>query len=145
MNLGSTKIGVLMAVFACLIVGGIWSGVSGAGPSTDTDGDGRADFQDNCSATSNTNQLDSSTSSGNDTDGIGNRCDADYDGNSVVGASDQTAFKLQFNKTLAGGAGYNPDMDSDDNDAIGASDLTFFKLGFNLAPGPSSCTPSGCI
>lgn len=139
MNLGFRKAGVLVAAVACLILGGVWSGVSDAGPQTDADGDTVLDFQDNCLGTSNSTQTDSAG------DGYGNKCDFDYDNNGTVGATDFNTFKGQFGKTSGGGAGYNADVDSDDNGTIGATDFNGFKGAFGGGPGPSNCTPSGCV
>jgi hypothetical protein len=138
MNLDSRKFALLTAAFAWLVLGGVWVGVSAAGPSTDTDSDTVADYHDNCTAHSNTTQIDT------DGDGYGTRCDADYDNSGSTGGPDFGTLVANFGKSL-GTPGWNPETDHDGSNATGGPDYGIMVSFFGLPPGPSSCAPSGCI
>ena len=71
--------------------------VSSLGFAVDTDGDGVDDSIDNCVSVSNADQVDT------DSDGIGNACDADDDGDNIIDSQD--AFPLN--------ASYSKDNDDD--------------------------------
>ena len=131
MNLGSTRISVLLAVFACLVLAAAWSGMSMAGPSTDTDGDTVLDYQDNCTTTSNTTQADTNS------DGYGNACDADYDNDGVVGQTDFAMFRVSYGSCVTDG-GYDPATDSNADDCTGMADFSVLFDTWGQAPGPSA-------
>jgi hypothetical protein len=97
---------------------------------TDGDGDGICDAQDNCSTRPNPDQRDSNA------DGYGNACDADYDGDGVVGGSDRLLLGQAFG-ARAGSSGYHPDFDGDGDGAIGAPEFLLLGRSFGAAPGPS--------
>ena len=105
-------------------------GTSGAGVTTDTDGDGVQDNIDNCLNASNSSQTDS------DQDGYGNACDADYDQDGFAGGTDFTAFAGAFGSTK-GDANFSYAVDCNDDGIIGGPDFTCFAAGFSngLAPG----------
>ena len=78
----------------------------------DLDGDSYADYQDNCPAEANEDQLDQ------DADGIGDACDFDRDGDGVPNPLD--AFPADPSETAdtdADGVGDNTDTD-DDGDGV---------------------------
>ena len=52
----------------------------------DADGDGIEDDSDNCASVANSDQLDT------DSDGLGNACDADDDGDNVVDSLDVVVY-----------------------------------------------------
>ena len=91
----------------------------------DTDGDGVVDSTDNCTAVANADQLDV------DADGIGNRCDGDFDQDCNVNFGDLAVMKAQF---FTPGQ-LNTDMDG--NGTTNFADLSLFKTMFFLPPGPS--------
>ena len=102
----------------------------------DQDGDGIDDAADNCLVLANLLQLDS------DADGYGNRCDADFDGNGRVGASDYGALAVAFG-SVPSDPNWNPDVDMSGNGAVGASDYGLFVGAFGSAPGPSGLACAG--
>ena len=65
----------------------------------DTDGDGVNDFEDNCRQVANSDQRDTNS------DGFGNLCDADLDGNGVVDDRDEALLQSMLNKPPGPGAG----------------------------------------
>lgn len=139
MNLGMKKFGVVTATAACLVLGGVWSSLSGAGPAPDADGDTVFDYIDNCISAGNLSQTDSNG------DGYGNACDFDYSNTGLVGNADVTLLKLNFGKNTTS-PGWNPDIDANESGAIGNTEVTGFKLQFGKAPGPSACAPGpGCV
>ncbi len=108
-----------------------------APPSTDTDGDGVADYLDNCVLVANgplipdaggNSQLDT------DGDGYGNICDGDFDNTGFVGFPDLSTFKAGFGTT-------DQLTDMDGNGFVNFADLALFKASFGAPPGPSGVAP----
>ncbi|MDH3588866.1 MAG: thrombospondin type 3 repeat-containing protein [Gammaproteobacteria bacterium] len=100
----------------------------------DTDQDGIADDADNCTIIANADQRDT------DSDGIGNICDTDLDGNCFTDFADVGIFKLAF-LAFPGDVNWNPDADFDGDDSVGFLDLSRLKEFFLGPPGPSA---TGC-
>ncbi len=104
--------------------------------SSDTDGDGVLDAEDNCLEASNAEQRDT------DRDGYGNRCDPDYNDDGLVGIPDFNALRAQFGNV-------ETDPDYDDNveltgdGAIGIPDFNVLNALFGLPPGPSGLDCAG--
>lgn len=101
------------------------------GSSSDTDGDGVPDSEDNCQTRANPTQLDA------DADGFGNRCDADLNGDCLSNVSDLFIFRDRLFQP-------DPEADFDGNGFVDLVDLTMLRALFFKAPGPSalaSCTP----
>jgi choice-of-anchor B domain-containing protein len=94
--------------------------------SLDSDGDGVADDQDNCTLVSNPDQRDTHG------DGYGNLCDPDLDNDGNVSATDLGLLRLAFFNT---GPGLDEDLNGDD--VVNVSDLAIMKLYFFGPPGPS--------
>ena len=92
----------------------------------DTDGDGVDDSLDNCTAVANPDQRDT------DSDGYGNRCDADFNNNGIVDSQDAGAVNREFGLTTA------PDHDLNGNGVIDSQDGALVKVMFGLPPGPSA-------
>lgn len=107
---------------------GAYSVLAGEPPVVDTDGDGIADTNDNCTLVGNADQLDT------DSDGYGNRCDPDFNNDYVVNAVDLAYMKVHFfsNDSLA-------DLTGDG--VVAAADLGILKVMFFAAPGPSGIAP----
>jgi hypothetical protein len=105
---------------------------------SDGDGDGVVDHADNCLDEPNPMQVDS------DGDGYGNACDADYDQNGVVGASDFNALRAAFG-TSSGDAAYRAEVDCNSDGLIGAPDFQCFKRLFGNPPGPSGLSCAGSV
>jgi hypothetical protein len=97
---------------------------------TDTDGDGVFDYQDNCQVVANPTQCDT------EGDGYGNRCDADLNHNGIVNAQDTTLFRQQLGKASPAPK-YNL-ADLNCNGAVNAQDTTLFRGLLGLPPGPSA-------
>jgi hypothetical protein len=105
--------------------------------STDDDGDGIANVEDNCTQVPNgPNDTATAGISQNDTDldGYGNMSDGDLDGSLSANFSDLVLFKAVFNTA-------DPDADLNGDSAVNFSDLVIFKGLFNKAPGPSGLAP----
>ena len=125
------KLSAFAAMFAILLWG---TAPAFAGPPPDVDGDGVADYEDNCidpSAGANPDQDDT------DADDCGNICDADYDqSGGAVGFIDLFDFLVYFGTTNAL---------HDPSEPIGTTPLSFPDLFlmldlFGLVPGPSGTT-----
>jgi len=100
--------------------------------STDTDGDGRRDGIDNCTASANPTQLDA------DHDGYGNACDADLTNDGIVNFADLARMKGVF---------FKPDELADLNGdlIVNFADLAILKKGFFKPPGPSGLSGAGHV
>jgi hypothetical protein len=103
------------------------------GAQPDFDGDGVDDLFDNCLALANTDQSDT------DLDGFGNRCDADFNDDGVVGANDVAAIAARFGLPATG----NEDFDLDSSGAVGANDIARAANSFGQPPGPSGLACAG--
>lgn len=103
----------------------------------DTDGDGIADAQDNCTLVANGPLIpDAGGNSQLDTDGdnYGNICDPDYNGDLLVNAADLADMKAVFLT-----ADSNIDLNGDGD--VNAADLAIMKTLFLRPPGPSGLAP----
>jgi hypothetical protein len=79
-----------------LILFSILISVSSLSFAADTDGDGIDDSIDNCVSVSNADQVDT------DSDGIGNACDADDDGDNVIDSQDAFPLDQRYSKDTDG-------------------------------------------
>jgi hypothetical protein len=95
---------------------------------TDSDGDGVVDGDDNCTLVPNADQRDTNG------DGFGNICDADLNNDGIVNAVDLGLFKSVFFTTDA-------DADFNGDGVVNAIDLGVLKGGFFGPPGPSGVAP----
>lgn len=91
----------------------------------DGDSDGVANSIDNCANQSNASQQDTNA------DGLGNRCDPDYDQDNSVDDVDYEIFVKCFT------VGSGPDCDHDGNGVVGASDFGIFTAFHPGPPGPA--------
>jgi CubicO group peptidase (beta-lactamase class C family) len=89
----------------------------------DTDRDGRPDLLDNCVQVANPDQRDSNNN------GIGDRCDADVNGDGIVNAVDLALLRAQFGQT-----GGPADLNGDGT--VNALDLALLRTRFGQRPGP---------
>jgi len=105
---------------------------------TDQDQDGIADALDDCLLVANPDQLDS------DQDGYGNRCDADFDGDGIVGGIDFALLRIAFG-TSVGELRWNPAIDADGDGVVGGLDFGAFRKAFGASPGPSGLGCAGTV
>jgi len=102
----------------------------------DGDGDGVADIDDNCSETPNPLQLDATL------DGYGDACDADYDGDGLVGIPDFQYLTAVYG-TVQGQPGFDPAADHNSDGAIGLPDYTYLGSAWSQPLGPSGLGCAG--
>ena len=101
--------------------------IGGPGPLVlDTDGDGVADSEDNCTLVANADQRNT------DGDAFGNMCDADFDGDGIVGFPDYGMLGTAWGTS-------DPDADFDGDGIVGFSDYGIFGASWGQPPGPSCC------
>ena len=93
--------------------------------STDLDGDGVLNAQDNCVLVANPLQRDTNN------DGFGNFCDPDIDNSGIVGFIDYSLLTSAF------GTNTEPDFDFDGDGWVNFSDIFIYILYFVQPPGPS--------
>ena len=104
-------------------------------PVVDSDGDGIADADDNCTLEANERQIDS------DGDGTGNACDGDFNDDGGVGLSDYAVFFACLYRASGGGSGPPEDPDCTESDMngdgfVGLPDYGLFMKGLGGPPGP---------
>jgi hypothetical protein len=95
----------------------------------DADQDGVADALDNCWQHANADQTDV------DRDGLGNRCDPDYDGTGLVNLLDLARFKQSFFTN-------DPTVDLTGDGFVNLLDLAIVKAFFLKPPGPGQWQPA---
>jgi hypothetical protein len=134
------KVGVLATTMFALLIGFPIASFAGLAP--DADGDGIPDVLDKCSTDSR--NATAPATCDNDTDGYGNTCDADFNQDFVVNATD---FGMFFVPAFKGSdpAPWPQGMDMDCSGAVNATDFgMFFVPKFkNLPPGSNKPGPSG--
>ena len=117
---------LLVATLALLL----WGMPALAGPAPDFDGDGFADYEDNCSLVANPAQDDT------DGDDCGNLCDGDYDNNGAVAFPDFGAFMAVFGTTDEEKVHVEPVVGG----TVAFPDFGFVIANFGSTPGPSGTT-----
>ncbi|MGH2690321.1 MAG: thrombospondin type 3 repeat-containing protein, partial [Actinomycetota bacterium] len=106
----------------------------------DTDGDAVADFRDNCVLHANPSQLDV------DTDGFGNRCDADLDQNGVFDILDVAIFCDRSGTCgWPGNPAYLSEADFDGDGALDQADFDLLLTMVAVRPGPSGLACAGSV
>jgi hypothetical protein len=113
---------------AFLVVAGLPS-MSDAGPCPDQDSDTICDPDDNCLIKFNPTQTDTNG------DGFGNVCDADWDNNGSVGATDLGLWKVHFGHVNLHAIDRDIDCVEPPNQIVGALELGCWKVCFGLPPG----------
>jgi hypothetical protein len=104
----------------------------GSAAAGDSDGDGVSDDRDNCTLVANASQVDS------DSDGIGNRCDPDFNNDCLVGYNDFVAFKSML------GSSSSPLFDLNEDGNVNWVDyLTIMKQYMSIMPGEAAA-PNVC-
>ena len=104
----------------------------GSATAGDSDGDGVSDDRDNCTLVANASQIDS------DSDGIGNRCDPDFNNDCLVGYNDFAAFKSRL------GSRSSPLFDLNEDGIVTWADyLTIMKQYILMMPGEAA-VPNVC-
>ncbi len=107
---------IAVAIIALVTCTASWPG--------DLDSDGFTDATDNCTLSANVSQLDTNG------DGIGNRCDPDFNNNGIVDSQDGALLKAAF------GSAAFPDRDLNGNGLVDSQDGALLKSWFGKAPGP---------
>ena len=112
------------------------SGASFNEAPADSDGDSWPNPFDNCLNEPN-DQMDT------DADQFGNRCDADYDNDGEVAASDVNTLRRALGQVCGGSSEPDPDLDSNDDCVIDEIDKALLEEQFGGPPGPSGviCSP----
>jgi uncharacterized repeat protein (TIGR03806 family) len=100
--------------------------------SGDGDGDGTPDSADNCVVVANPDQRDSNR------DGIGDRCDGDFNGDRKVDNVDLRIMGAALD-TAQGNGGFRRDRDLDGDFDIDLNDYRLLKRLYGKPPGPSCC------
>ncbi|MFV2058750.1 MAG: hypothetical protein ACC707_19985, partial [Thiohalomonadales bacterium] len=104
-------------------------------PTSDLDGDGVIDSQDNCTFAKNAGQQDS------DNDGFGNMCDGDLDGKgTVVDFVDYAIFGASYG-AVNGDANFKAAADFNSDGKVDFVDYSIFSGMYNKAPGPAGVVP----
>ncbi len=114
---------------------GLW-GIVRVENRPDADGDGIFDDVDNCINVANgplAGPVNGLSQCDTDGDGIGNICDADFNGNGIVDPTDFTLLKSTLGSTLA------PNQDLNCNGIVDPTDFTTIKALLGQPPGPSCC------
>ena len=75
-------------------------------------------------------------------DGLGNACDADYNGDMVVNSDDFDIFQMTYLKEQ-GDPDFNPAADSDRDGVVNGIDFDLLRSQFGTTPGPSGLTCAG--
>ena len=121
----------------CLVIAGLLAsmacaaaGVGGHLLIADTDGDGLADGEDNCTTFPDPWQRDTNR------DGFGNVCDADLNDDCTVNFLDLVIMKSFFFTN-------DPDADLNGDGVVNFGDLARMKQTFFETPGPSG-VPNAC-
>jgi hypothetical protein len=121
-----TRLGILLLISS---VSGVFPQAVPLSATDDRDGDGVVDVIDNCTARANPEQVDS------DGDAIGDACDADYDQNGTVDASDQAQLVRYMGRSERE-PGFDPRYDHDGDGVIGTKDLKILLAAKGEPPGP---------
>jgi len=130
------KVGVLATMVFATLIG--YPIASFAGLAPDADGDGIPDVLDKCTLDSRNATAPATCDS--DVDGYGNPCDADYDQNGGVNATD---FSTYFVPAFKGGSSARG-QDMDCNGTTNSADFSsYFVPKFKGALGGSVPGPSG--
>ena len=103
--------------------------VQAAAVETDGDGDGVPDSRDNCTSVKNADQRDS------DSDGYGDACDADTNGDGLVNSIDVAIVRDAFGTRGISRADVNGDG------LVNATDVAVVRKLFATRPGPSAWHP----
>ncbi|MDE0884020.1 MAG: S8 family serine peptidase [Myxococcota bacterium] len=98
------------------------------GNGADSDQDGVEDTCDNCTLLANADQRDT------DSDGYGNRCDADLNNDGLVSFPDVIQFIHAFGTT-------DPDSDFDGDGYVNFFDILVLLYSYLTPPGPSALAP----
>jgi hypothetical protein len=98
----------------------------------DTDLDARRDALDNCTLVANYDQRDTNS------DGYGNVCDADFNGDGTVNINDFNRLKARLNISPV----VDVDTDLDGNGAVNINDFNRLKSYLGKPPGPSGLHPN---
>ena len=123
----TTRAVVLVTLCIALSSGGAARSLAAPPAGLDRDADGIGDAIDNCVMQPNPGQRDT------DGDGIGNVCDADFDGDCVVGPGDGVRFAAAYG-TRDGDAGWDAEADLNGDGLVGAADWRVVLGSFGSRP-----------
>lgn len=105
---------------------------------SDSDGDGVADYADNCTFVANANQRDT------DQDGYGNICDTDLNNDGQTNAVDLGLLRVAFFGTPVL-PNWNPHADFNGDNVTNTIDLGLMRASFFGPPGPSGMSCAGTV
>ncbi len=103
---------------------------------TDIDGDGIPDINDNCINVPNANQRDTSGT------GIGNACNPDLNHDGIVNLQDLALFKIAYAAYNSPAHTYTPNADFNGDGKIDTADLAILESYMGKPPGPSALVPT---
>ncbi len=128
-NLGTTS-------SATLSIGGVSDtfSITTLGINSDTDGDGVADQQDNCTVVSNPGQLDA------DGDGYGNICDADLNNSGLVTSADYALLRPVLGQA-ASFSSMAAAADLNGSGTVTTADFGLLRARLGTLPGPRGSLP----
>jgi arylsulfatase A-like enzyme len=110
----------------------------------DRDGDGVPDAADRCIGVADPPALAGGDQADRDGDGFGDACDADFDGDGLVGALDWLRVSVAYGSSL-GEPAYDPVVDLDGDGRIGGAEIQRVNQAYGRPPGPSGIACAGTL
>jgi arylsulfatase A-like enzyme len=110
----------------------------------DRDGDGVPDASDRCIGVADPPAVPGGEQADRDGDGFGDACDADVNGDGLVGGPDWLRVAAAYGSSL-GEPAYDPDVDFDGDGHVGSAEVLRVQQAFGRPPGPSGLACGGTL